>query len=244
MADYVLVKIPELTPATAIADADLLVIEKTEGTRYITFANLKSSIPNYGYLSGIFTSADLVANVGTFTHSKNTRLVKLTIWNPVGVEQKLLQPYIVDANNIAVDFRGDIEAGDWEYLCEFWVGSGATEYPDPTYELKQTKLEATLNPATKNAALTILSYNFYQDNNLVNVSLAVSTSAAFAETGSGAILGIMSVAPLSPIYFPGAIRKVSFYESAWGLISDTGEIKLFLGKANETYIFNFTYPLA
>jgi hypothetical protein len=243
MADYVLIKIPELTATTAIADIDLLVIETATGTRSTTYANLKSSIPNYGYLYGIFTSADLIANVFTVNHLKGTRLVKLTIWDPAGIEQRNLQPYLIDANNIAADFGGTIGGGDWEYLCEFWVGSGATSYPDPIYEPAQTQGNLILNTTTKNSAITVIDYNAYQEDNMVICSLRLSSTAVFSETGSGAVVGVLPQSPSDSWSFPGAIKKVSFYESAYGEISAAGEIKVFLGKANETYLFNFSYSL-
>jgi hypothetical protein len=242
MADYTLIKIPELTSAAVIADADLLVIETSAGTRHIPFSALKGSIPNYGYISDIFTSADLSANILTITHAKNTRKIRITVWDPSGVQQ-LVTPYIIDVNNIAINFGGDIGGGDWEYLIEYWTAGGSASYPDTTYELAQTKQLLTLNTTTKNAALTVNSSRVYQDNNLVAVSLQITTSSVFAETGGGATLGTLSVAPAAVIYFPGAIKKVSYYESAWGYLSNTGEIKLFFGKANETYMFNFTYPI-
>lgn len=125
--------IGEFPLASMVNNPDLIPIEQGGITKRIPFEQLKTVVPNYGYINHNFDSGDLSGNTLTINHAKNTRLVKVYVVTPAGIVQTI--PYtIVDANNVSINFGGDIEAGDWEYLLEYW-GGVAAGYPDPVYAL-------------------------------------------------------------------------------------------------------------
>ena len=147
------------------------------------------------------------------------------------------------SNNISVNFGGNIESGYWSYLFEYW-GGASSGYPDPIYEPAITKGALTFDTTGKNAALTIGSSSFYRYGNLVIGKMVITTTSKFLETGSGALVGILPLVPTSTWQFVGAITKVAFYESACGYVSTSGQVFIYMGKENETYIFNIQFPIA
>lgn len=240
MADYVLKKIPELTPATSINDADLLVIEQSTGTKNITFANLKASIPNYGYLSDTFTSLSLSGNILTINHAKNTRKIRLTIFNPAGISNPYPW-YIVDANNVAINFGGIIEGGDWEYLLEFWTGEGTGSYPDPIYEPAITKASIIIDYSSINSQINLLSFNIRRYNDIVIGHIGINFNNTYVINSLKLVGALTSFPPISDIFISGATASTNIYEPAFMSISGTGNIGVKSGYKNIDHYFNFTY---
>jgi hypothetical protein len=244
-----------------------------------------------------FDNGNLVNNVLTIVHGKNTSNVKLYIRDAFGMDVTL--PYDTsDPNQVVVDFGSPI-SGTWTYILEYWTNMSVGVYPDPNYSLSTHNHNGVYAPAIhshseyaaavhnhddlypskshthagyaaashdhnllyepkfirgyiapsytgKNAALTVIAFNAYRDGNMMNVDFWITSSLAFPGTGSGAILATMPVGsrPVITRRFPGSIQNVEFYESAYGKIHIDGVITLFVGKANQQYIFNYSYPLA
>lgn len=65
---------------------------------------------------GIFTDADLVANVLTITHTLNTEDVTVSLRRPDGGLETSFPAVVVDDATITIDFGGSIGAGTWGYL--------------------------------------------------------------------------------------------------------------------------------
>ena len=242
MADYILKTIPELDPATSIEDTDSLVVEKSTGTKKVPFANLKSSIPNYGYLYNVFTSLALSGNTLTINHAKDTRKIRLTVFNPAGISTPLPW-YIIDSNNVAINFGGTIEAGDWYYLLEFWTGNSGGEYPDPIYEPAITKSTPTLDQTTKSSQITISQFLSRQYGDIVVCNLRVEALSTYV-VNSSVVCGIISVNPGQNIWrFAGSMESTTNYESAYGFVQNNGEIRVRMGKSLQTYNFNFSFSI-
>lgn len=240
MAEYVLKKIPELDPAVSIADTDLLVIESSTGTKNISFANLKSSIPNYGYLSSIFTNLALAGNILTINHGKNTRKIRLTIFSPAGISNPYPW-YIVDANNVAINFGGSIEAGDWEYLLEFWTGEGTGSYPDPIYEPAITKASIFIDYSSINSQINLLSFNIRRYNDIVIGHIGINFNNTYVINSLKLVGELTSFPPISDIFISGATASTNIYEPAFMSISSHGDIGVKSGSKNIDHYFNFTY---
>lgn len=240
MADYVLKKIPELDVATSIVDADKFVIETATGTKQIDFANLKASIPNYGYLSNVFTSLALSGNILTINHAKNTRKIRLTIFNPAGISNPYPW-YIVDANNVAINFGGTIEGGDWEYLLEFWTSEGTGSYPDPIYELaiKKESIVLMQNPGP---GITIVSNELKRYNDLIIGYIALNINNDYT-VNSWVNVGQLNIAGASADrLFQGSFSQTNVYESASLAIQTIGTLQVRAGyKPLSTCYFNVSF---
>ena len=90
------------------------------GCNNITAANLLKQAGNWNIVAGTFDNADLVAGVWSYNHAKATTAIRFTLRNPAGYEQNLAgMLQVVDANNIAIDFGGAIDSGDWSYIFEY-----------------------------------------------------------------------------------------------------------------------------
>lgn len=245
MADYVLKKIPELDPTLSLVDTDLLVVETSDGTKSVAFANLKSSIPNYGYLSAVFTSLALSGNILTINHAKNTRKIRLTIFNPAGISTPLPW-YIVDANNVAINFGGTIEAGDWEYLLEFWTGSGTGSYPDPIYALSgHTHMGSQVFSAglSVDPEITIIgSYVNIVDRVLVGYIIAKSTVTSTYKRMGQIVIPVKAINDIT-WNFVGVPYLNTAYESAFGIYASDYIMRGRFGKANTNFLFNFSIPI-
>jgi hypothetical protein len=248
MSTYTLIKLEELnggTPAIVINNADILHIKQGGVDKFIPFSSFKSQIPNYAYLAGIFDNTNLDGTYRwTFNHAKNTRNVTLKITNPAGEVQQL--PYIIiDSNNIAVDFGGPIETGDWEYLFQYWAGSPTGAYPDTTYALASHNHDGgaiTMLNTGRNAAITgITEYFRIDDKMLVGYIIAKSSVAGslirYGNTPTSAIIPPTGIFP-----FIGTCEDWS-YESGRGAISNNQHIDLYFGKANTNYHFVIIMPL-
>lgn len=168
---YLQKTIGEFTPGTAVNDADLIPYEQGGITKRIPFSTFKGSIPNYGYLTGTFDSTDLSANILTLNHAKNTRAVRLTIYNPAGILMPLLTR-IDDSNNVSVDMGGFVEGGDFEYLLEYWTGVGAT-YPDPVYQPAGNYME------------TVWIGTIYRTNGAITNFFGAGVITISSKTGTG-----------------------------------------------------------
>lgn len=224
MADYVLKKIPELDPTLSIVDTDLLVVETSDGTKSVAFANLKSSIPNYGYLSAVFTSLALSGNILTINHAKNTRKIRLTIFNPAGISTPLPW-YIVDANNVAINFGGTIEAGDWEYLLEFWTGEGTGSYPDPIYEPAILKEDVTLIYDSISPDIILKNFQIKRFNNLVLGHIEISFKSSYV-INNWRNVGQLNISGANvQMLFPGSHYLTNVYESCALLLDTNGSIQ-------------------
>lgn len=229
--------IGEFTLGTVINDADLLPYEQGGVTKRIPFEALKANVPNFGHDYQEFDNSDLSGNVLTINHAKSTLLVELKIYNPAGIRQYI--PYtVIDTDNISVDFGGVIDAGTWTYEFNYIGGTNAG-YPDPIYEPAITKGDLVLDTTSKNAALTIESFTAYQYGNIAFVAMAIRSTTVFLEAGAGAVVGKLPIT-CSGLSFPGSITDVPFYETAFGDITNAGIIKIYCGKANKKYVFNFT----
>lgn len=240
MADYVLKKIPELDLATSIAGTDKLVIETATGTKQVSFDNLKASIPNYGYLSGTFTSLALSGNILTINHAKNSRKIRLTIFNPAGISNPYPW-YIIDSNNVAINFGGIIEGGDWEYLLEFWTGDGAGSYPDPIYEPAITKAGVVLDYSRISSQINLLSYGIKRYNDLVVGCISVNFKNTYVLNSLKLVGSLTSFAPIADTFIPGATNLTNIYQSAYMSINSVGDIGVMAGYKNIDYHFNFSY---
>lgn len=127
MAD-VKVKISALPAATNVNDADQFVIVQGGTTKKVEYTYVKSLLTGSDVVTGTFDNADLVANVWTLNHAKNTVDVLLFIFDPDGYRQPLIERK-VDANNVTVDFGGAI-TGTWSYMFAYWnpgVAAAPTE---------------------------------------------------------------------------------------------------------------------
>lgn len=90
------------------------------GCDNITAENLLKQTGNWNIVTGTFDNADLVAGTWSYNHAKNTTVVRVVLRNPAGYEQNLAgMLHVVDADNIEIEFGGDIEAGDWSYIFEY-----------------------------------------------------------------------------------------------------------------------------
>jgi hypothetical protein len=239
---YTLTKVEELNGgvlATVINDADLLHIKQGGVDKPIAFSSFKTQIPNYGYLSGLFDNADLNPSyIWSLNHAKNTRIIRLTLYNPAGEFQSI--PYIiVDANNISVNFGGPIETGDWEYILEFWTGASGGAYPDPIYALA-SQLPITTNPVisgSPQAGLTIVEYTLTRYGRVVSGHVVARATAINTYYNWGTI----DLPPSVTRRFLGAPGIASNYETGYGKVLTTGIIQLQFGKANLDTIFDINY---
>jgi len=239
---YTLTKIEELNGgvlATVINDADLLHIKQSGVDKPIAFSSFKTQIPNYGYLSGLFDNSDLNPSyIWSINHAKNTRLIRLTIYNPLGEFQSI--PYtIVDANNISVNFGGPIETGDWEYILEFWTGPSGGTYPDPIYALANHNHNMTDPIITPNieSGLTIVEYDLARYGNVISGHVI----AKGIVINNYYTWGTINAIPGSLKRFLGVPGNASYYESGFGRIGIDGTIELQFGKANIDTIFVINY---
>jgi len=92
------------------------------GCNNITAENFLKQVASWNIITGTFDNGDLTAGTWTYNHAKNTSVVRVTLRNPSGYEQNLAgMLHIVDVNNIAIEFGGDIDAGDWTYIIEYII---------------------------------------------------------------------------------------------------------------------------
>lgn len=110
------------TLKTELADDDRIAtsVPGAEGGYNITKQNLLKQSGNWNILTDTFENSDLSSGTLTINHAKNTTLIRLTLYNPDGYEEMtagILK--ITDANNIDIEFGGDIQAGNWVYILEY-----------------------------------------------------------------------------------------------------------------------------
>lgn len=234
--------IPEFTAGITLNDADLIPYSQGGVTKRIPFGSFKTTIPNLGYIHLTFTSADLSANTLTINHAKNTRIVKLFVYNPGGQYQPV-QPTIIDSNNVSINFGGDIEAGDWEYILEYWAAAASAIYPDPIYE--PAIIEGVLTPDYTGAALSInvISVYAYRYGSLCFVNMAVATKST-SVIGATTKVCTLPNGPNNTRTFTGGMNDTTRYGSAMGFIQSDGDIYVIMGDKPFTFYFNFTFEIA
>lgn len=121
------VPIPTLPPTTVITDSTIFPCEQDGITKRIDYSYMKTLLTGSDVITGSFDNTDLIANVWTLNHAKNTVDVLLFIKDPDGYFEFGVRPRIVDANNMDVDFGGAI-TGTYTYLFAYW-NPGTTAAP-------------------------------------------------------------------------------------------------------------------
>ena len=107
---------------TEIDDSDHIAVglPGVEGGENILGSNLKKQMANWNILTETFTNGDLSSGTLSINHAKNTTIIRITIYTPAGYEENTAGIVkIVDADNVDIEFGGNIDAGDWRYILEY-----------------------------------------------------------------------------------------------------------------------------
>lgn len=110
------------TAKTTLADSDRVAvgIPGMTGANNITVANLLKQTGNWNILTGNITNASLVGGTWSYTHNKNTLLVRMTVFNPSGYQVNINDLFrINNANTVSIEFGGSIDLGNWPYILEY-----------------------------------------------------------------------------------------------------------------------------
>ena len=110
----------DLKTSLSSTDRIALGIPGQEGCDNMLISVFMDLLKNVGVQGNSFTDGNLTANVLTINHKKGTTFVELTVYNDEGrLEDVSGMMRIVDADNIEVDFGGEI-SGIWIYILKYW----------------------------------------------------------------------------------------------------------------------------
>ena len=91
-----------------------------DGCDNITMENFASAIQKANVETGAIGNGDLVANVWSYNHAKNTVYIDFILFDENGLKKSVDDMLTVtDANNIEIDFGGSI-SGSWKYIFLYW----------------------------------------------------------------------------------------------------------------------------
>jgi len=121
------------------------------------------------------------------------------------------------------------------------ITTGNTYFDNRYSQLNHNHIQTspTINFATKNSTLTVNSFVAYKYGNIVTISMRIVCNTIFTTTD--AIVGILSVAPLTQIYFSGNCEDASEYETGSGDILTNGTIRIRIGTPNKYFRYNFSF---
>ncbi len=81
-----------------------------------------SNILTDSVIVGLFTNDDLEDGTYIINHDKNTQNIRVTLYNPSGYMENLAGILrIIDSNNVALEFGGDIDEGTWRYILDYKI---------------------------------------------------------------------------------------------------------------------------